>query len=47
MNPVAVTVMLSIIVGFLGLLLYGLSTGAVWIVAVLAIVGVALFVRWG
>lgn len=47
MNPVAVTVMLSIIVGFLGLLLYGLSTGAVWIVAVLAIVAVALFVRWG
>ncbi len=47
MNPVAVTIMLSIIVGFLGLLLYALSTGAAWVVAVLAIVAVALFVRWG
>lgn len=47
MNLLAATVMLSIIVGFLALLLYALSTGAAWGVALLAIVAVALFIRWG
>lgn len=47
MNPVALTVMLSVTFGFAAALLYALGTGTAWAVAVLAIVAVALFVRWG
>lgn len=47
MNPVALAVMLSILVGFFGTLAYALTTGASWIVAGLAILAVAVFVRWG
>ena len=47
MNLVAVAVMLTLVVGFLGALLYGLSAGLAWLVALLAILSVGLFVRWG
>ena len=47
MNLVAVAVMLTIVAGFLAALLYGLSAGLAWLVALLAIISVALFVRWG
>lgn len=46
MNPVALATMASIMIGFLAALLYALSSGTTWFVALLAILAVALFVRW-
>jgi len=47
MNPVALALMSTILVGFFGSMAYALSTGAGWVVAGLAILAVAVFVRWG
>ncbi|GLS59242.1 hypothetical protein GCM10007887_19080 [Methylobacterium haplocladii] len=46
MNPVALATMASIMVGFTAALLYALSTGTAWFVALLVILAVALFVKW-
>ena len=47
MNPVAVATMLGITIGFFGLVAYALTVGEAWLLAILAIVSIALFVRWG
>ena len=47
MNPVAVATMLGIALGFFGLLAYSLTVGEAWLLAVLAIVAIGVFVRWG
>ncbi|MGN7123333.1 hypothetical protein ACTHQZ_02955 [Methylorubrum thiocyanatum] len=47
MNPVAVATMLGIALGFFGLLAYALIVGEAWLLAVLAIVAIGVFVRWG
>ena len=47
MNPVAVATMVGITLGFFGLVAYALTVGEAWLIAVLAIVAIALFVRWG
>ena len=47
MNPVAVATMLGIALGFFGLLAYALTVGEAWLLAVLAIVAIGVFVRWG
>ncbi|WP_342150624.1 hypothetical protein [Methylorubrum sp. SB2] len=47
MNPVAVATMVGITLGFFGLVAYALTVGEAWLLAVLAIVAIALFVRWG
>ncbi|AWN43430.1 hypothetical protein DK389_26620 [Methylobacterium durans] len=47
MNPVAITVMLGIAVGFLGLVVYALHIGPPWLLAVLALLVIAGFLRWG
>lgn len=47
MNPVAVATMLGIALGFLGLLAYALFVGEPWLFAVLVILAIAVFVRWG
>lgn len=47
MNPAAVAVLLGITAVFLALVLYAVGSGHVWILAVLAILLVAGFVRWG
>ncbi|MEH3119717.1 MAG: hypothetical protein PGN25_19595 [Methylorubrum populi] len=47
MNPVAVATMLGIALGFFGLLAYALSVGEAWLLAVLAVLAVGVFVRWG
>ncbi len=47
MNPVAVATMLGLSLGFLGLVAYALSVGEAWLLAVLAILAVGVFVRWG
>ncbi len=46
MNPVALATMASIMLGFTAALLYALSSGTAWVVALLAIMALALFVRW-
>ncbi|MEA1834733.1 hypothetical protein U8607_21805 [Methylobacterium durans] len=47
MNPVAITVMLGIAAGFLGLVVYALHIGPPWLLAVLALLVIAGFLRWG
>jgi hypothetical protein len=47
MNPVAVATMLGIALGFFGLLAYALTVGEAWLLALLAIVAIGVFVRWG
>ncbi|AMB46409.1 MULTISPECIES: hypothetical protein [Methylobacteriaceae] len=47
MNPVAIATMLGIALGFFGLLAYALTVGEAWLLAVLAVIAIALFVRWG
>ncbi len=47
MNPVAVATMLGLSLGFFGLVAYALSVGEAWLLAVLAILAVGVFVRWG
>ena len=47
MNPVAVATMLGIALGFFGLLAYALTVGESWLLAVLVIVAIGGFVRWG
>lgn len=46
MNPIALATMATILVAFAAALLYALSSGTGWVVALLAILAVALFVRW-
>ncbi|GLS44998.1 hypothetical protein [Methylobacterium brachythecii] len=46
MNPVALFVMAAITIGYVAAMLVALNTGTGWVVALLAILGVALFVRW-
>jgi uncharacterized membrane protein len=46
MNPVALATMAAIMIGFSAAMLYALSSGTGWVVALLAILAVALFVRW-
>ncbi|WP_232631622.1 hypothetical protein [Methylobacterium sp. Leaf118] len=47
MNPVAVATMLGITIGFAGLLAYALTVGEAWLLAIVVIIVLALFVRWG
>ncbi|MFC6388064.1 hypothetical protein [Methylorubrum zatmanii] len=47
MNPVAVATMLGIALGFFGLVAYALTVGEPWLLAVLAILAIAVFIRWG
>ncbi|CAO4163855.1 hypothetical protein [Methylorubrum populi] len=47
MNPVAVATMLGIAFGFFGLVAYALAFGEAWLLAVLAILAIAVFIRWG
>ena len=47
MNPVAVATMLGIALGFAGLLAYALMAGEAWLLAVLAILAIGVFIRWG
>lgn len=47
MNPVAITIMLSLLLGFAAAILYALVSGSSWLLALLAILVVGLFVRWG
>ncbi|WP_200943283.1 hypothetical protein [Methylobacterium sp. Leaf123] len=47
MNPVAVATMLGIALGFFGLLAYALTVGEAWLLAILVIIAIGLFVRWG
>ena len=46
MNPVALVVMAVIAVGYVAAMLVALHTGTGWVVALLAILVIALFVRW-
>ncbi|GEP10764.1 hypothetical protein [Methylobacterium gnaphalii] len=46
MNPVALIVMATIAIGYVAALLVALHTGTGWVVALLAILVIALFVRW-
>ena len=47
MNPVAVATMLGIALGFSSLLAYALLAGEAWLLAVLAILAIGVFIRWG
>lgn len=47
MNPVAVATMLGLTIGFFGLVAYALTVGEAWLLAILAILAIGLFVRWG
>jgi uncharacterized membrane protein YgaE (UPF0421/DUF939 family) len=46
MNPVALATMAGIIVVYLAALLFAFHAGTGWVIAMLAILAIALFVRW-